>query len=68
MSALPPKAAAVVADQRVCFGPLFGRNCHALKAYQWVPVSAFALTPIDSAAFAYQLADLKRLDRLAVRL
>jgi len=46
----------------------FGRNYDAPKPYQGTPVSAFALTPIDSAAFAYQLADLKNVDRLAVRL
>jgi hypothetical protein len=31
-------------------------------------VSFFALTPIDRAAFAYQLADLKTVDRFATRL
>jgi hypothetical protein len=32
-----------------------------------VPISALALTPTDSAAFAYQLSDLKLADRVAVR-
>ena len=34
------------------------------KPDQWALGSAFALTPIDSAAFEYQLADLKSVDRL----
>jgi len=33
---------------------------------QWTLVSPLALTPIDSAALAYQLSDLKPADRLAV--
>jgi hypothetical protein len=32
-----------------------------------LPISALALTPTDSAAFAYQLSDLKLADRVAVR-
>jgi hypothetical protein len=35
---------------------------------QLAPAAALALTPIARAALAYQLADLKKADRFAVRL